>query len=199
MLRALEERKIRPLGGVKPIPIDVRSITATHRNLETLVAEEKFRGDLYYRLDVSRIDLPSLRERREDIPILAEHFLRIMNRKHGRHMLGFTPAALQTLVDHDWPGNVRQLRNVIEAASAMSSHDWITDGSLRALRSFSASGPPLQKTAVTAVVPTKQLKVGKDALIEAIEATHWNMTRAAELLRWSRSIFNGGFSVPDPT
>lgn len=187
MLRALEQHEIQPLGSAKPVPVDVRLIAATHCDLETLVSEGKFRKDLYYRLDVSRIHLPPLRDRVQDIPVLAVHFVRMMNRVYGRQLLGLTPAALQTLARHDWPGNVRQLRNVIEAAAALAPSNWITDTDLHALHTFSVSGSPPLKTTAAQGVSTKQVKVGKDALLEALEATHWNMTRAAEMLRWSRS------------
>jgi DNA-binding NtrC family response regulator len=187
MLRALEQREIQPLGGSRPVPIDIRLIAATHRDLDSLVAQGKFRSDLYYRLDVSRIHLPPLRERANDIPALALHLVRLMNRSSGRELKGLTPSALQTLTRHEWPGNVRQLRNVIEAAAAICSTEWITDSDLRTLRAFSVSGPPTIRTAAAAVIPTRQLKVERDALLETLEATHWNMTRTAEMLRWSRS------------
>ena len=186
MLRALEQREIQPLGSARPVSVDVRLITATHRNLDALVAEGKFRSDLYYRLDVSRIHLPPLRERVQDIPVLAVHFVRMMNRVYGRQLLGLTPPALQTLAHHDWPGNVRQLKNVIEGAAALATSEWISEADLRALHSFSVSGPPVRTTAA-AVIATKQVKVGRDALLEALEVTHWNMTRTAEMLKWSRS------------
>jgi two-component system response regulator HydG/two-component system response regulator AtoC len=187
MLRALEQHEIQPLGSTRPIPVDIRLIAATHQDLDRLVAEARFRSDLYYRLDVSRIHLPPVRERKDDIPVLAVHFVRMMNRVYGRKLFGLTPAALQTLARHDWPGNVRQLRNVIEAAAAVADSDWITDGNLRALHSFSVSGSPPMRTASAPVIPTRQVKLGKDALLEALEATHWNMTRTAEMLKWSRS------------
>jgi two-component system response regulator HydG/two-component system response regulator AtoC len=186
MLRALEQREIQPLGSGRPIAVDVRLIAATHRDLDALVADGKFRSDLYYRLDVSRIHLPPLRERVEDIPVLAVHFVRMMNRVYGRQLLGLTPHALQTLARHDWPGNVRQLKNVIEAAAALATSDWISEGDLRALHSFSVSGPPV-RTRAAAVIATKQVKPGRDELLEALEATHWNMTKTAEMLKWSRS------------
>jgi len=186
MLRTLEQREIQPLGSPKPVPVDFRLIAATHRDLEQLVAEEKFRSDLYYRLDVSRIHIPALRERAADIPVLAIHFVREINRLYDRQFEGFTPAALQTLAEHDWPGNVRQLRHVIEAAAIVCTSNRISDHDLRGLRSFSVSGPPAVKTAA-AVIPTRQLRPSKDALLETLEATHWNMTRTAELLSWSRS------------
>ena len=185
MLRALEQREIHPLGATKAIPIDIRLITATHRDLEKLVAEEKFRSDLYYRVDVSRIHLPPLRERQSDIPILTAHFIREMNRIYGRQIEGVTPAALNTLVRHDWPGNVRQLRNVIEAAAVVCTTDRISDNDLRILRSSAVEGPPQVKISA-AVIPTRKLRQ-KDVLLEALETTQWNVTKTAELLRWSRS------------
>ncbi|HYI93602.1 MAG TPA: sigma-54 dependent transcriptional regulator [Bryobacteraceae bacterium] len=186
MLRALEQREIQPLGATKTVPIDIRLITATHRDLDKLVAEEKFRSDLYYRIDVSRIHLPSLRERQSDIPVLAAHFIGEMNRLYGRQIEGLTPEALQTLVQHDWPGNVRQLRNVIEAAAVVCTTDRISDRDLRTLRSVAAEGPPQIKISA-AVIPTRKARQGKDVLLEALETTNWNVTRTAELLRWSRS------------
>ena len=186
MLRALEQREIQPLGSASPVSLDVRLIAATHRDLEMLIAEQKFRNDLYYRLDVSRIHLPPLRGRAADIPVLAMHFVRMMNHQLGRQLLGLTPGAMKTLMQHDWPGNVRQLRNVIEAAAAISTSDWISDHDLRTLHSFSVTGPAV-RTASTTVIPTKPMKLGKDALLDALQATQWNMTRTAELLKWSRS------------
>jgi two-component system, NtrC family, response regulator HydG len=187
MLRVLEQREIQPLGSAQPVPIDVRLITATHRDLQSLSTQGKFREDLYYRLDVSRIRLPPLRERVQDIPVLAIHFVQMMNRAHGRQLLGLTPAALHTLTRHDWPGNIRQLRNVIEAATALATSDWISEPDLRALHTFSVSAPTPLRTTIARGIPTRQVKIGKDALLEALEATHWNLTRTAEMLNWSRS------------
>lgn len=188
VLRALEQREVKPLGGSRTIPIDIRLITATNQDLNRLVAESRFRSDLYYRLDINRIHLPSLRERAEDIPVLAVHFVRMLNRAYGRRLMGLTPAALQTLARHQWPGNVRQLRNVIEGAAAICASDRISDMDLRALRSFSSSAPPaLVRTTAVAADSTKRFKPEKDILLNALQTTHWNMTRTAELLHWSRS------------
>jgi DNA-binding NtrC family response regulator len=186
MLRALEMHEVQPLGAARCIPIDVRVVTATHHDLEKLIAEGKFREDLYYRLNVARIHVEPLRRRRDDIAVLANHFLGIMNRLHDRAHLGLTSGALETLLRNEWPGNVRQLRNVIEAATVICTSDWISDSDLRGLHSFSAGGPHLT-TAATPVIPTKKVVSRKDALLDALEATQWNMTRTAELLRWSRS------------
>jgi DNA-binding NtrC family response regulator len=187
MLRALEQREVQPLGAARPIPVDIRLITATNRDLETLVAAGKFRADLFYRLDVTRIHLPPLRERRSDIPALAMHFIREMNKKYGRPIEGLTPAALTRLTDHDWPGNIRQLRNTIESAAVICESSRISDSDLRTFRSRATSASLTVKTVSAAAPPTKPVQPRKDALLEALEATHWNMTRTAELLKWSRS------------
>jgi DNA-binding NtrC family response regulator len=120
LLRALEERRIERLGGDESIPVDVRIVSATHRALEEEIADGNFRADLFYRLQVVTIDIPPLRERREDIPLLAEAFAR---RAAERHRLPERPIgreALKQLLGYDWPGNVRELRNAIERASIMS-------------------------------------------------------------------------------
>lgn len=187
MLRALEQREIQPLGGLKPVPVNIRLITATHRNLEKLVAEDRFRSDLFYRLDVSRIHLPPLRQRACDIPALASHFLREMNHVHGRKIQGFTPAALRRLTDHDWPGNIRQLRNTVEAAAIICESDQISERDLRAFHPCASSGSLPVTTVAVAAPPTNRMRPRRDVLIEALEATHWNMTKTAELLKWSRS------------
>ena len=116
LLRALQEKEFLPLGSVRPVRVDVRILAATNERLEDLVREGRFREDLYYRLNVIRIHLPALRERREDIPLLSEHFLAECSDEHGRVGLGISPEAMRLLVRFDWPGNVRQLRNVIERA-----------------------------------------------------------------------------------
>jgi Sigma-54 interaction domain len=118
LLRFLENGEVFPLGGQKPVRVDVRVLAATHRDLATLVREGKFREDLYYRLQVVPVHVPPLRERREDIPVLARHFVRQLARSGEPPVL--SPDALSALVAHDWPGNVRELRNVIERALALS-------------------------------------------------------------------------------
>jgi DNA-binding NtrC family response regulator len=118
LLRALENNRVERLGGVKPLKIDVRFITATHQNLPQLVQDGRFRQDLYYRLNVFVIKLPSLRERREDIPLLSEYFLRRCS--NGEKQL--SSPAMQILMTYDWPGNVRELKNAVESAALMAGH-----------------------------------------------------------------------------
>jgi two-component system NtrC family response regulator len=114
LLRLLEQRELRRLGGEASIPIDVRLIAATNRELDALASEGKFRQDLYYRINVVPLRIPPLRERRDDIPLLAEHFLQQAQQRHGREPHRAAPAAMRVLCNYPWPGNVRQLRNLME-------------------------------------------------------------------------------------
>ena len=119
LLRVLQEREVRPLGTNQTFPLDVRIVSATHRDLETAIAETAFREDLYYRLNVVTLHIPPLRERREDILPLANHFLGEMRERYGRNVTGFAPDAIDFLMQSDWPGNVRQLMNVVEQCCAL--------------------------------------------------------------------------------
>lgn len=114
LLRVLQEREFEPVGGLKPIPVDVRVIAATHCNLEQMVAEGRFREDLYYRLSVIPVSIPPLRERPEDIPLLIEHFVRTIGLSKKKALLGFDLAAMRTLTTFPWRGNVRELENLIQ-------------------------------------------------------------------------------------
>ncbi|HEX5137758.1 MAG TPA: sigma-54 dependent transcriptional regulator [Planctomycetota bacterium] len=120
LLRVLQEREVEPVGGEQTVPIDVRLICATHRDLDALVKAGRFREDLYYRIKVIVLKLPPLRERPEDIPALAEHFRKLANDRNRRKVQGFTPAALERLQGYAWPGNVRELENVVEQAVVLS-------------------------------------------------------------------------------
>src|SRR5690606_4266212 len=115
LLRVLEEREFRRVGGEEPLRVDVRVIAATNRNLREQVEVGAFRRDLYHRLNILRIELPPLRERKADIPLLIHGFIRELSREHDRPFRGIEPEALQLLVDYAWPGNVRELRNLVES------------------------------------------------------------------------------------
>jgi DNA-binding NtrC family response regulator len=123
LLRALEAGTVRPLGGAQELPARARVITATNRRLEAMVEEGAFRSDLYYRVNVVRLDVPPLRERREDIPLLVDEFLAAASHRHERPLIGMSTNALHRLRQHSWPGNVRELSNAIERAVAMAEHD----------------------------------------------------------------------------
>jgi DNA-binding NtrC family response regulator len=130
LLRVIQEQRIKPVGGNEEIDVDVRLVVATHQDLEGMVRTAKFREDLYYRLNVVAISLPPLRERRDDIPILLDHFLRKYGQESGQPAARFSDEAMKYLVDYPWPGNVRELANVVERAVLFSSHGVITPEAL---------------------------------------------------------------------
>src|SRR5205085_12420143 len=123
VLRALEEQRFQPIGAQTPVRVDVRIITATNKNLQNEIAGGRFREDLFYRLNVIPFFVPPLRERREDIPILARYFMRVFSVEHGRGPKEFTSEALDGLVDYSWPGNVREMRNEIERLVIMAQEE----------------------------------------------------------------------------
>ena len=174
ILRAIEKREIFRLGGTQAIPLDVRWICATHRDLEQMVAEGTFRSDLYYRLNVARVHLPPLRERKEDIPPLVALQVRNLNRRTGRRVEGLTSEASEALSCYDWPGNVRELRNVLESAYINGPGRLLSIADLPASfrRRFEEEERPEQAE--------------KERLLAALEETKWNKSRAAERLSWSR-------------
>ena len=130
LLRFLQEKEFNRLGDTSPTRVDVRVLSATNSDLKQAVKEGVFREDLYYRLNVVNIHLPALRERKDDIPLLAAHFIHLQNQKFGTTVKGFDKEAMQALCDFDWPGNIRQLKNVIEACMAMEGHDYIARDTL---------------------------------------------------------------------
>jgi two-component system, NtrC family, response regulator AtoC len=190
LLRALQERAVQPVGGGESVAIDVRVIAATHRNLEQLVKEGSFREDLYYRLDVIPIELPPLRERREDIGLLAEHFRKEFNARDGRLVPGFTPEVLARMQTYDWPGNVRQLENAIERLVLLAGNRIITIDDLPPnLRGdvvdVSAGRLDLPPSGVDLRMLLLQLE---DRFIkQALARTGGNKNRAAELLGMNRT------------
>jgi DNA-binding NtrC family response regulator len=190
LLRTLEERVVHPVGGGEGVPIDVRLVAATHRNLEQLVADGDFREDLYYRLDVLPIELPPLRERRSDIPSLAEHFRDEINAENGRHVPGFTPEVLLRLSSFDWPGNVRQLENTIERLVLTAANRMIVIDDLPpALRGdvvdVSAGSLDLPESGVDLRMLLSQLE--ERFIDQALLRTGGNKNRAAELLGMNRT------------
>jgi len=177
LLRALQEGTIRRVGTNEPVAVDVRVVAATNKDLEAAVKEGTFRADLYYRLDVVTIRIPPLRERREDIPLLAEHFAA----KHGRaEGATVSPAARELMAVYDWPGNVRELENVVARALALSPSGVILPDDLpEALRN---PGPPAgSMPAETADRPTLA-ELERRYAVQVLRETGGNKTRAAEIL-----------------
>ena len=132
LLRVIEEREVRPLGGTSPYPLDVRIISSSNRDMKEVIHHGRFREDLYYRLKVIDIELPPLRERREDIPLLVEHFVERFGREPGKRVSGVSKDALKALVSYAWPGNVRELENVIQRAITLCRHEVILPDDLPA-------------------------------------------------------------------
>ena len=141
LLRALQDGEVTPVGGGSPIPVDVRVVAATHRDLEELIADGRFREDLYYRLDVVPIEIPPLRARREDIPALAEHFRREVNAREGRSVPGFALDVMQRLARYDWPGNVRELENFVERAVVIAGTRMVVSKDLPSHMCTPGAGP----------------------------------------------------------
>src|SRR5262249_52938562 len=142
LLRVIEERSVRPVGGTRAMPLDVRIIASTNRNLPAEVAAGRFRGDLFYRLNVVHLSLPPLRERRGDIPLLVDHLIDRLNAKLGTRFLGVERAALRTLMSQPWNGNVRELENVLERAMVLGSSEVICRQDLAMDAAGSAAAPP---------------------------------------------------------
>jgi len=179
LLRVLQERELERLGSTRPIRVDVRVIAATHRDLEKGIREGTFREDLFYRLNVISCTLPPLRERREDIALLASHFAAHFGRKLGRRIAGFTPEARACLERYAWPGNVRELANAVERAVVLGDDDLIRPEDLpeTILEAVPASGrAPVTKFHDTVGETKKRL------ILDAVEQAGGNVTKAAELL-----------------
>ncbi|HYE64183.1 MAG TPA: sigma-54 dependent transcriptional regulator [Pyrinomonadaceae bacterium] len=181
LLRALQEREIRRVGGTRPIKVDVRVVCATNRDLRAMVQDGRFRDDLYYRINVLSIDVPPLRERREDIPVLLNFFLKKHMRNTARLVRGFTPEARAVLLEYAWPGNVRQLESAVERAILLCEGDLITveDLPLEVRQEAQPAAEGLFK------LPPEGIsfeEVERNLIIQAMEQTDYNITKAAKLL-----------------
>ena len=184
LLRVTQEHEFERVGGMKTIKADVRIISATNRDLEQEIKEGRFREDLFYRLNVISVPLPPLRDRKEDIPLLAEHFLSIYSEKNRRLMKGFQPKALDLLMRYDWPGNIRELENTIERSVIMTRGDHISPADLP--MNIQALGGELDDDN-TGVLPGWSMReVEKDLIIKTLEQTDGNKTKAAEILGINR-------------
>ena len=181
LLRALQERELERVGSTRTIKVDVRVIAATNRDLETGVAKGTFRADLYYRLNVLALELPPLRERREDIPLLARHFAARLGPRLGRPAADFTPEALDGLLRYGWPGNVRELANAVERALVLGEGDWLRPEDLPEAV-IEAGGRRERPAGPVAPYHEAVLRLKEELVLGAIEQAGGNVTRAAELL-----------------
>jgi len=198
ILRVMESRQYKPVGGDAVKSTDMRIVAATNRNLKKMVGNGEFRNDLYYRLNVLPIHIPPLRDRRDDIPKLAYHFLRIFCKKMGRRIQGFSDDALKSLIHYDWPGNVRQLKNVVERLVIMCDDNVLDhchlSGNLKVESSQGQSTIPHTlgelKAAKQDLLDRRYLPMEKSFLLQALERAAWNITRAAGQVGMQRSNFS---------
>lgn len=181
LLRFLQERAFERVGGNETLSVDVRVIAATNRDLKKAMEAKAFREDLYYRLDVVRIDLPPLRARPSDIPMLAHHFLRKYARENGREIVGFTDEAIRALLSYSWPGNVRELENAIERAVVLSNEERLGVESFERTNSLAHAGD------LSALIPGISLKeIERIAIEKTLAATNGSRAKTAEILGISR-------------
>jgi len=181
LLRVLETKEFTRLGGAKPVHVDFRVLCATNQDLEQQVREGKFREDLYFRINVVSISIPPLRERREDIPLLAQHLLTKYAQEMNRPFTGFDPAAMDLLVRYDWPGNVRELANAVERALVVG----------RAPTVHAADLPVRVNEKTVAPVGDSLADIEKAQIKHILDRTGWNVTRAAEVLKIDRvTLYN---------
>ena len=192
ILRFLQERELQRVGGTKTLRLDVRIIAATNQDLENIIKQGQFREDLYYRLNVMRIHLPPLRQRKEDIPLFCHHFINVFNQEFGRKTLGLMPDVEQRLLEYSWPGNIRELRNVIERAVHLSRGPYL---SVEDLKIGSAGTPPAPGPPSYGLrLPLRDMQ--REYAQSVLASVKGNKSQAAEILGISRArlrrILNGG-------
>ncbi len=189
LLRVLQERTFERVGGIRPITVDVRLVAATNRDLRSQASDGAFRQDLYYRLAVVPIELPPLRDRADDIPLLVKHFLTRFNERLGRKVGGLTPEAMRVLESHSWPGNIRELENLMERSVLLCDQDFIGVDDIPGLDadgSGSPEEPELEGMPLKAYVRVHTAKLERARIAKALEAEGSNVTRAARRLGISR-------------
>ena len=189
LLRAIQERAVKPVGAPHEIPVDVRILSATHKDLAEEVREGRFRQDLYYRLNVIQLDVPPLRERLDDLPLLAGHFLGQLSERWGTETPRLSDAAQVALARYNFPGNVRELENILERAATLCESDAIEADDLQLGDTPLHESPTSDAPAPATVTPSTDQDLSellgnteKEAIIEALEKTRWNRTQAAKLL-----------------
>ncbi|MGB2697624.1 MAG: sigma 54-interacting transcriptional regulator, partial [Candidatus Zixiibacteriota bacterium] len=189
--------EFKPVGGVKPKKVDLRFVIATNKDLEKLVEDKKFREDLFYRLNVVSITIPTLRERKDDIPLLAYHFLRKFAQEMSKTIKSISVDAMNMLNDYSWPGNVRQLENVIERAIVMAEGDAVTTDHLPFVVRDEVAHPdtPIPRTSQDLKDSKKKLResvvesIEKSFILDALTRNDWNITKSAKDVSMQRSNF----------
>lgn len=194
LLRVIQEKEFRPIGGRESIKVDVRVITATNKNLEYMIKEGSFREDLFYRLNIFPILLPPLREKKEDIPLLSDHFLKRYSEYLGKEVNHISADAMKILISHDWPGNVRELENTIHRATLLCMGKTIRPEHLTLLESKSQNEIP--KTSEELKERKKDIRsksieeIEKAFIFEALKKNNWNITKASTSVGMQRSNFH---------
>ncbi len=192
ILRFLQERELQRVGGTQTLRLDVRIIAATNQDLETITQQGQFREDLYYRLNVMRIHLPPLRERKEDIPLFALHFINVFNQEFGRKILGMMPDVEDKLIEYSWPGNIRELRNVIERAVHLSRGPYLTQEHIKTETGSATSAPVSLPWG--AQLPLRDME--REYVRNVLASLKGNKSQTAEILGISRArlrrILDGG-------
>jgi two-component system response regulator PilR (NtrC family) len=188
LLRVVQEKTVRPVGESREETVDVRILSATHKNLAQLVAEGRFREDLFYRINVIELRVPSLRERPEDVPELAESILQKLSRRMKIEPPHLSPEALQTLENYSFPGNVRELENVLERAVTLSTDGIISAENIKVratVRPEANVSAPTPALSGTSALGDQLEDIERDAIVKALEKTRYNKTAAAKLLGMS--------------
>ncbi|HEV2709050.1 MAG TPA: sigma-54 dependent transcriptional regulator [Edaphobacter sp.] len=190
ILRVLQDRRFMHLGGVQEIQVDVRIIAATNVNLQEAVREGRFREDLFYRLNVITLELPPLRLRREDIPLLAGHFLKFYADENGTQVPSLTPETLRIMIEHEWPGNVRELENAMERGVVLATSNAITPDLLPAQLTGSTYSASLLDHKPDASLFDLMEEIERRIISDRLERCHWNQTEAAEYFKIPLSTLN---------
>jgi DNA-binding NtrC family response regulator len=181
LLRVIQCREFRKVGGKHPIKVDVRIVAATNKDLKAMVAEGKFREDLFYRLDVIPLLLPALRQRKEDIPLLVDHFIQKFNRNNKKQIRGVSSRTMGVLLRYGWPGNIRELENCIERAAVMSDGDILDVTDLTQILRPAGNSAPLPPSESDSW-PRSLREAERDLILKTLQSVQGNRTRAAELL-----------------
>jgi DNA-binding NtrC family response regulator len=190
ILRVLQDRRFMHLGGVQEIQVDVRIIAATNVNLQEAVREGRFREDLFYRLNVICLELPPLRARREDIPLLAAHFLKFYAQENGTEDRVLSPEAMRIIMDYEWPGNVRELENAMERGVVLSTSRSITPDLLPTQLTGSTYSASLLDHQPNASLFDLMEEIERRIISDRLERCHWNQTDAAEYFKIPLSTLN---------
>jgi len=190
VLRILQERCFQRVGGTRIVTVDVRIIAATNKELEEEIRNNRFREDLYYRLNVVPFRVPPLREHREDLPLLVPHFVSLLYRREGREPKIFLPETYELLKLHDWPGNVRELKNIIERILIMTPGKIVSPADIPALSSARPNSEP-DETKLDGngqgTLREAREEFERDFIIQKLEENDWNISRTAEIIELERS------------